>query len=539
MARLRASGWLIPAVSACFFLTSCTRIEPGPELHEADAAMERATGLRTQWTSLPELQELRPDESGTVALDQVLSLALANNRALRGDLAVIGQAKADLVQAGLLSNPMLSLMFRFPAGGGVADFAFGLSKDFADLWLIPSRKRAAQAMLQQRVLSFTDAAIALATDVKTNYYNLQYLLLAAELEEENLRILQEATDIAQARFRAGESQLDVNLLRARYLEANLDLIQFRSDSRVTRQMLLRQMGVARAPDDWRPHPMLPTAPITPALTDESAFIEAALLQRLDVQAVHWELESAVADFEQQQLRVMQSLGIGLNGERMQKRTQPGRKILADTVRASIANGKLTAPDIMSAGQRRLERAQMIDFLLGPTIEVPLPIFDQNQAQIAKAQFRARELQQRYEEVEQRVIEGVRSALTQRRLAEDRVRIFEESLVPLQVSNLRLAEAAYQAGRESILTVLLAQGELIRTRLAHAVAVRELAVSAANLERQLSGRVPEFLIAPPATQPTSAPAEGQGAQASPGSDPIVTEAQTEPAGLAAEPQRESR
>jgi cobalt-zinc-cadmium efflux system outer membrane protein len=507
MARVRASGWLAPAVAAGAFLASCTRIESGPELQQADAAMGRSTGLQTQWANLPELEELQPDEAGTVELDQILRLALANNRTLRGDLEVIRQAKADLVQAGLLSNPMLSLMVRFPAGGGATDFAFGLSKDFADLWLIPSRKRAARAALQQRVLSFTDTAIVLATDAKTNYYNLQYLALAAKLEEENLRILQEATDIAQARLRAGQAlQLDVNLLRARYLEAELDLIQFRSDFRVTRHTLLRLMGVARAPNDWQPRPMTLDAPFALVSTEEDAFVEAALLQRLDAQAAQWELDAAVADFQQQQLRVIQSLGIGLNGERRPNRSLPGRKILADTARASVANGKLTAPDIMSAGQRRSAKAQMIDFVLGPTITVPLPIFDQNQAQIAKAQFRARELQQRYEEVEQRVIEGVRSTLTQRRLAEDRVRIFRESLVPLQVSNLRLAEAAYQAGRESILTVLLAQGELIQTRLGHAAAVRNLAVSAANLERQLAGRVPEFLTESPATQTTSAPAE---------------------------------
>ena len=90
-----------------------------------------------------------------------------------------------------------------------------------------------------------------------------------------------------------------------------------------------------------------------------------------------------------------------------------------------------------------------------------------------------------------------------------------------------------------MTVLLAQGELIRTRLAHAVAVLDLAVSATNLERQLAGRVPEFLVAPTATQPTSAPAEGQRTQATPGSDAIVSETQPEPAASAAEPQRESQ
>ncbi len=505
MATVRASRRLVLAISACTLLTSCARVEPGPELRQADAAMERSTGLRTQWACLPELQELQPDESGAVTLDRVLSLALANNRSLRADLQVIGQAKADLVQAGLLSNPMLAMMFQLPAGGGLADFRFDVTRDFADLWLIPSRKRAAQGMLQQRVLSFTDTAIVLATDVKNNYYSLQYQALAIDLQEQNLQILQESMDIAEARLRAGQSsQLDVNLLRSRYVEAQLDLLQLRSDSRVTRQMLLRQMGVARATPDWQPRPVSLETPFTPVLRDEAMFVEAALLQRLDVQAAHWELEAAVAEFQQQQLRVIQSLGIGISGERFESRAMPGRKLLADTARASVAAGQLTAPEIESAGQRRLARSQEIRFMLGPSLEMPLPIFDQNQAQIAKAQFRARELQQRYEELEQRVIEGVRSAWTQRRLAEDRVRLFQEALVPLQVTNLQLAEVAYQAGRETVLTVLLSQGDLIRTRLSLAAAVRDLAVSAANLERQLAGRVPEFLVVPPATQPTSAP-----------------------------------
>lgn len=536
MASLRASGLFVAAACGCFLLVSCTRIEQGPELHQADVAMERSTGLRTQWASLPELQELHPDASGMVPLEEVLNVALANNRALRADLEVIGQAKADLVQAGLLSNPMVSVMFQLPAGGGLADFTFGLTKDFADLWLIPGRKRAAQGMLQQRVLSFTDTAIMLSTDVKSNYYNLQYQLLAIGFQEQNLQILQEAMEIAQARFRAGDTtQLDVNLIRSRYLEADLERLQLRSDSRVTRQTLLRQMGVARAADDWRPQPLALDTPVTPASPDESMFIEAALLQRLDAQAAHWELEAAVADYQQQELRVIQSLGIGISGERPESRTMPGRKLLADTARASVAAGRLTAPDIESAGQRRLQRSQEIRFMLGPSLEMPLPIFDQNQAQIAKAQFRARELQQRYEEVEQRVIEGVRSALTQRRLAEDRVRVYRDSLVPLQETNLRLAEAAYQAGRETILAVLLAQGDLIRTRLMYAASVRDLAVSAANLERQLAGRVPEFLVAPPATQPTSAPAEEQGAQVAPvNDDRVAGEATAESAAFAGEP-----
>ena len=325
---------------------------------------------------------------------------------------------------------------------------------------------------------------------------MQYQSLAADLQQENLNVLHEAMQIAQARFQAGDTtELDVNLIRSRFLEAELELAQSRSDFRVTQQTLLRLAGVAQAPDTWQPETMSLNQPFAQLRSEETAMIEAALLQRLDVQAAEWELESSVADFQQQRLKLFPSLSIGIAGERSERGRSSGSNILADTARASVTAGQLTAPDIQSRAERRRERSQEIDFILGPSIEIPLPIFDQNQAQLARAQFRVRELQQRYEELTQRVIEGVRSALTVRRLVEDRVRFFRESLVPLQETNLQLAESAYQAGTESILAVLFAQEALIRTRLNFAAAVRDLAISLANLERQLAGRLPEFTVVP--------------------------------------------
>lgn len=499
MSCTRSMPLLSCTLFAGLLMTACKTVDHRPDLQSADVAMERATGVKTTWVDLPDVKAFEPTPDTAVSIDTVVDLTLTNNRALRAELEVIGQAKADFVQAGLLSNPMLSLMSGFPEGGGRAKVAFGLSKDIADLWLIPSRKRAAQAMVQQRVLSFTDTAIALLNEAKTNYFSLQYQFAAADLQEQNLRILQESMEIAQARFRAGDTtQLDVNLIRARYVEAEVELLQLHNDYRVTQRTLLRLMGVSAGSDDWKPESVKLDEPPQPIGLDEPSLVEVALLQRLDVQAASWELESAVADFEQQRRRVIPSLTFGLSGERFERRAMPGRDIPADTARASLRNGRLSAPEIQSRAERRKERRQEIDFVLGPSIEVPLPIFDQNQAQIAKAQFRARELQQRYEEVEQRVVEGVRSAFTQRRLAEDRVRLYHDTLVPLQEANLALSQTSYQSGRESILTVLLAQESLIRTRLGYAAAARDLAVSAANLERQLAGRLPEPALAPPPT-----------------------------------------
>lgn len=498
--------WNVRIVAGACGLTlcSCTAIERGPELQQAQQRVTDATGRHPAWQVDMPVKPLAIPAGGELPEDAAINLALANNRALRADLAVIGQAKAELVQAGLLPNPTLSIMFGFPEAGGLANLAFGLSQDLAALWLIPAEKKVAQAALEQRVLSVADGAVALVAEVRTTYADAQYQRLAAQLQEENLRILTDATEIAEARLGAGGLQLDLNLVRSRYVEADIELLQLRSDYRVTQRTLLRLMGVAHASDDWIPSTMNLEQTFARLSSDESKLVEAALLQRLDAQAAWWELEVAVADIENQRLRLLPSLELGIAGERFERRALPDRDLLADTARASIAAGQLTAPMIESAGQRRKERSQEIEFMLGPSLDVPLPIFDQNQAQIARARLRAQELRERYEETQQRIVEAVRSAVATRRLAEERVARYRDVLLPLQRSNLELAEAAYQTGRESILAVLLAQESLIRARLGYASALRDLAVSAANLERQISGPVPEFLLRP---QPSSAPASG--------------------------------
>lgn len=499
LCRLNAGNAL--AALSLVLLSSCGRVDHTQDLQQASDAFGRATEVKTRWSPAIDLAPLHPVNGDIVTLEQALDLALSNNRSLRADLEVIAQAKADLVQAGLFSNPVLSLAGMFPEGGGRVDLSFGLSKDFADLWLIPTRKRSAQAMLQQRVLFVADTAVALVNEVRANYYTLQFQSHAIELQEQNLRVLRDVIELTQARLKAGEaSQLDLYLTRGRLLETELELLQIRADHQVTRQTLLRLMGVADAREVWRTTPA--ETQFSGLSANEVALVEAALQQRLDAQAARWEVESALADFQQQKLRVIPNLNIGLGGERFENRALPGRKIFADTARASVAAGQLTAPEIESRGQRDLERRQIIDLVLGPTIEIPLPIFDQNLAQIAKAQSRARELAQRFEEVEQRVTEGVRSALTRRRLAEDQVRLFQTSLLPVQEASLELARKVYQSGRESIVAVLLAQEALIRTRLNFAASARDLAIATANLERELSGRIPVTLLRPLTTQPTT-------------------------------------
>lgn len=485
----------------CIALASCTAIEHGRELQQAQQQMNDATGRQPSWAVDTPLKGLAVPAGGELTGEAAIELALTNNRSLRADIEVIGQAKAELVQAGLLSNPMLTVMLRFPEAGGRASLDFGLVKDFADLWLIPSRKRAAGSLLQQKLLSFTDNAVGVVREVSTTYVAFQYLDRAIGLQTENLEVLRQSIDAAQARLRSGSTtQLDVNLLEARRLQAELELLQLRNERHTTQLSLLRLMGASQAPADWRPAP-LPLAQPDESL-DEEALIDWGLQRRLDIQAAGWEVDAALAEFQQQKLRLIQSFGVGISGERFERRGIPGRNIAADTARASIADGRLTAPEIEPRSARRAERRQEIDLVLGPVIEVPLPIFDQNQAQMAKAQYRARELHERYSEREQRTVEQIRAAIATLQTAARRREIYQTSLLPVQESNLQVAETAYQSGQESILTVLLAQQDLIQARLGLAAAIRDELTARANLERELGGRLPRPEELAPTKQPAT-------------------------------------
>lgn len=491
-------AWGLLGISLC----SCATVDHGRELQHARERVGAATSYQPEWCKETPLRALPIEPGDILSAHTAIELALLNNRALRAEFETLAQAKAELVQAGLLPNPSLSVMLAFPEGGGLANLAFSLSQDLAALWLIPIQQKIAEAEVQRRILMLADNATALVAEVRMAYANAQYQRLAAQFQEENLRILADARLATESRVRVGASQLDLNLIRGRYTEAEVEVLQIRNEYRLSQRTLLRLMGAAMETDDWMTTSLEADRPYSRLATDEVKLVELALLQRLDAQAASWELEAAVASIQNERRRLLPSLELGVSGERFERRAMPDRDLLADTARASIAAGQLTPPMIDSVSQRRKERRQEIEFILGPSLDIPIPLFDQNQAQIYRAQHRARELQERYAETEQRIVEGVRKAATSRRLAEERVALYRQSLLPLQRSSFELAQATYQTGRESILAVLEAQESLIRTRLNYAGALRDLELAAAELERQISGPLQDFVLHPTASGPVN-------------------------------------
>lgn len=502
MSRFLISRSLIGCVSACLLICGCIVVNPDSDYSRARQTIMETTGSGSVFA--PEdasAVEAAVAEriNGGITLDEAVEICLLNNASLQAAFLNVGIARADLVQSGLLSNPTLALSIAFPEGGGRSNIQATFAQSIVELWQIPVRKRAASRALDASILDLARLAAQTTIDTKSAYFS----AIAAEqtliIAQENLRLAQQLLEAAEDRQKAGAvGELDVNLVRGTLYSAELETQRARLDSSTARRRLATLLGLTADAQRLVLSSTLSSAP--PVQLDGARITDLALAHRLDIQAARQETEASRARLALEYRKIFPEVAIGAYLERTERRALPGRNIAADTARASVAAGSLTAPEIQSRGQRDIERNQEIDSFFGPAFNLTLPIFDQNQAQIAKAKFlyeqSLRQLDALERSVVQQVSQGVDQAETARRVAE----YFRGKLLPQAQSNLDLSRESYKAGRASLIVLLDAQRVLLSTRRDAIAAQRDSAVALAELERLVSKPLASILETPSTTQP---------------------------------------
>ncbi len=487
-------------------LAGCASVDPCTDYERTSRMVAEQTGVDEVYE--PGIEPLIDERIGSLladglTIDEAVQVAMLNNQGLQALFAAIGASRADVVQSTLLTNPTLSLSARFPEGGGRSNLSYGLGQELVDLWQIPVRKRIAEAELEQTVLEVVRQGVALASEAKSRYHQLAALERAMEIGTENLHLVEQSLALAERRLKAGETgQLDVNLLKANVLTVQIILIELKRDRDVARATLSRILGLARSSSSWTLSPS--AEPLLSSLPSEQALIVHAMRERPDARIAAERVRAAEEEARRQYLNVFQHVEIGVDGERPERRALPGRKVLADTARASLRNGALTAPDLETRAGRNLERRQIIDSLLGPSVAITLPIWDQNQAQIAKASYKAQQSRKEYEDLLDDVARQVQEAQAIAEAAVELARFFEEQALPQAEANLGLARRSYEAGEQGIVTLIEAQEALITERLAAVNIERDYWIAMVELERAVGGRLPALdSIESTFPQPTTA------------------------------------
>lgn len=471
----------IIGLTAALVSAGCATVDPTPDYQRSNGYIAAATGQAQPYLPGDEdavtsrIEELLKDG---LTLVEAVQVGLLNNPELQAMFMDVGVARADVVQAGLLSNPTVGVAMRFPAGGGLANLEASLAQNIAELWQLPLRKRIAERSLEQAILRLARHAADLAADTKIAYRKATGEDERYRIAQENLAVAKELADLATARMEAGAaSELEVNLSRSLMLDAEMDVETARLADADARRSLAKLLGLAGDAGALVLLDPLPSE--SPPCGDANVLVDLASLSRVDLRAARELVQASHDQLRREYVRVFPSIEIGLALERGERgRSDGGRDLLADTARSSISNGALTAPDI----QPRSARRRHTDFIIGPSLDLELPIFDQNQARIAKAKFACVRAAKMLDALDRAVDRQVRAAVDRSAAAFRLLAIYRDRALPLAQSNLDLSREAYRAGRASFLAVLEAQRFFLDARSNFAAAAETAAATIPELER---------------------------------------------------------
>jgi cobalt-zinc-cadmium efflux system outer membrane protein len=127
--------------------------------------------------------------------------------------------------------------------------------------------------------------------------------------------------------------------------------------------------------------------------------------------------------------------------------------------------------------------------VGPTLEFPVPLFDQGQARIGRAVAELRRAQQEYYALAVRIRSTARAVQDRMEGAGDRALYYRDILLPLHERIVNEAQLQYNAMQLGPLQLLNAREQQIETAAAYVEALREYWLARTETEQILVGRLP--------------------------------------------------
>ncbi len=148
--------------------------------------------------------------SDELTIHEAVAIALWNNPAFQLTLTDLGVARAELVDANLLRNPVLSILL--PWGPKQLEATANWAID--SIWQRPRRVAAARLDVDAVAARLVQDGLVLMGTVRTAYIQAVAAARRAEFTRESAAIVGKFADITESQFKAGEiSELDARAAR--------------------------------------------------------------------------------------------------------------------------------------------------------------------------------------------------------------------------------------------------------------------------------------------------------------------------------------
>jgi cobalt-zinc-cadmium efflux system outer membrane protein len=440
-------------VALLVLLTGCATFDQRAGFSDVSDAVAAHSGKRVVWNLGTELdaqvaQEVRALLQDTLTADGAVQVALLNSRDLQALYAELGVAQADLVQAGLLRNPVFDGVVRVLVNGGPPELEFNAAMDFLDIFYRPLRRRVAAARFEEAKVEVTGAVLDFATMVRASFYRHQANEQMLELLQTIVQALAVAFDVTQRLHEAGNiTDLDLARDRALFEEEKLRLRAAEVAARQSRARLNAVMGLWGEQTDWHIDRRLPDIPAQPLP-----------LNGLEARALRQSLDLASAR----------------------------QRLLAAGEQLGVSRAVALLPDAsLGAGGERAEG----EWGVGPVFEFPIPLFDQGQARIGRAAAELRRAQQEYYALGVRLRSTARAVHERVQGAYDRALYYRDIVLPLRERIVHETQLQYNAMQLGVIDLLRAREQQIQAAVAYVETLLDYWLARTDIEQLLSGRLP--------------------------------------------------
>lgn len=429
-------------IAAALFAAGCASVPRDAGVSEVQKRIAEQ-GLKIEWSPDQPVEppsDLRPLLEGELTADRAVGIALANNRDLLATLEELGVARADLIAASTVRNPILDGEVRFPG----RPFEVGITQTLIDLFQLGRRRALGQAGFEAARLRVTGAVLGFAAEVRADYYTLQAAQQALAQQRTIQAAAEASVELARRQHDAGNiSDLDLENEQAIYEQAKLDLARAELDEMETRERLLADLGALQ------PLPLTLPAQEPPAEGGQErtlAELEAAMAGRLDLALAQAEVEAARRALPLARSGAYDELAIGVHRER-----EP--------------EGKSTT---------------------GPAVAVPIPIFDRGRAGRTRAAARLRMAEQRLHALTVNARSEARAA--RERLLEARARAdyLRTVVVPRRQRILQLTQLEYNSMLRGVFDLIRARQGLSDALREQVLATRDYWLARTELDAAMSG-----------------------------------------------------
>ena len=377
--------------------------------------------------------------------ESAVKLALLNNAELQAFFEELGVARAELISALRLPNPVAEGSVRFHKNDSTT-LDLAVTENLTQLIFLPLRNAAARAELDAAKLSVAGRALDLVLQVRTAFYSHLADQQVLDFRETVLKALEASAEVAKSLHAAG-NVTDLNFESEQVLadEARVSYAAAKASLTASRERLNTLLGLWGTRATWR---------VETRLGDPSGDLRLA---ELETKAVERSLDLTIIK----------------------------HRFSAAAKRANLAQVEGWLPELKGGVTAEREGS----WSYGPLAEIQVPLFYQGQGEVARARAQMRQQQQLLNARAVQIRAAAKATASKLVAARERAIYIKDVLLPSRERILNATQLQYNAMSVSVFQLLMAKRDQVETARSYVEALRDYWTAYAEAEQLRSGRLP--------------------------------------------------